>query len=161
MVERRVGKGSVIVLPGAISRAYFQHNYSPLRRMIVRLIEGKAKPPFAVQAPPYVEANLLTVEGGTALHLVQYCLNHSGSSDPTMWCGDRYHDIEDVRPLFDLPIEIRCPHKPRQVVLYPQKKKVPFTFAGGAVRLTLPRWTCTRRCELSIDDAASHRDTRK
>ena len=139
VVEGSVGKGSVIVLPAAFSRAYWQHNYSPLRRMIVRLISQRAAAPFEVDAPPYVEANLLTAPQTAVLHLVQYCLNHSGGNDPTMWCGDRYHDIEDVRPIFNLPVRIARSRKPRAATVYPEKKKIPFTFKAGVVHLTLPR----------------------
>ena len=129
--------------------------------MIVRLISQRAAAPFEVDAPPYVEANLLVAQPPSAvsalehsdsktqpraamphtavLHLVQYCLNHSGGNDPTMWCGDRYHDIEDVRPIFDLPVRIPRARKPRAVTVYPEKKKIPFTFKAGVVHLTLPR----------------------
>ena len=139
VVEAPVGKGRVIVLPAALSRAYWQHNYSPLQRMIVRLISQRATAPFEVDAPPYVEANLLAAPQAAVLHLVQYCLNHSGGNDPTMWCGDRYHDIEDVRPIFNLPVRIRRAKKPRAATVYPEKKNIPFTFKSGVVHLTLPR----------------------
>ena len=85
----------MIVLPAAISKAYFQHNYSPLQRMIVRLLAGKVAAPFEADVPPYVEANLLTKDGSPILHLVQFCLNHTGGNDAHnnetnphgMWCG--------------------------------------------------------------------------
>jgi hypothetical protein len=147
IVQAPVGQGSVILVPGAMSRCYWQHNYSPLRRLIARLIAGAAPVPFTIDAPPYVEANLLTKGGSTILHMVQYCLNHTGGGDPHnaktnpngLWCGDRYHDIEDVRPLFDIPVRIRCDAPPKAVILHAAKTELKWTMKDDYCCVVVPR----------------------
>jgi hypothetical protein len=147
VVSSAVGQGAVILMPASLARGYYQHNYSPLRRLIVRLINGRVPPPFEVEAPPYVEANLLAGRDNLVLHLVQYCLNHSGGNDAHhsqtnpqgMWCGERYHDIEDVRPLRDVAVRIRCARKPAAVIEHPAQRPLPWSYGDGVCRTVLPR----------------------
>jgi len=95
--------------------------------------------PLRVDAPGWVDANLMTVDGKLVLHLVQFCLNHGAGCEETFWHGHHYHLIEDVRPLFDIPFRVRTNRQPTAVTLVPSGGPLEFDYADGWVRAVLPR----------------------
>jgi hypothetical protein len=147
IMEKRLGQGRILLLPGSFSGMYFQHHYAPVKRLVARLLETCAAPPFTVTAPPYVEVNMLENGKRSILHFVQYCLNHSGGNDAHnrdtnpggLWAGERYHDIEWVNPVCGIPVKVRCENRPRKILVHPGGTAAEFDYADGWCRFTLPR----------------------
>lgn len=53
--------------------------------------------------------------------------------------GEGIEVIEDVVPLHDIKVTLRCDAKPARVLLVPQNEELPFTWEQGTVRLSVPR----------------------
>lgn len=52
--------------------------------------------------------------------------------------GQAFDVIEDVIPLYDVPVRVRCPRTVKQVELVPERKLLPFEVAAGQVRFRVP-----------------------
>jgi len=46
---------------------------------------------------------------------------------------------EEIPPLHNLKVSIRTPQKPKQLILQPENKPLPFTYQNGEAKFTLPR----------------------
>jgi len=139
MTINNFGKGKVILIAGSLGQAYWAHSFPWVRDLLIAALELLSPNPMQVQAPPWVETNLMTVGGNLILHMVQACLNHGAGSEDDFWHGDHYHIIEQTRPLFDIPFAVAAPAKPVSVKLIPDKKPLQFDYADGLVRAVLPR----------------------
>ena len=47
--------------------------------------------------------------------------------------------VEDIVPLFDVPLSVKLPKAPKQVYLAPEKRAIPFEYLRGRVNLRVPR----------------------
>jgi hypothetical protein len=57
--------------------------------------------------------------------------------------------IEDLLPLHDVHVAVRRGAAPSAVRLVPEGRSVPFTWADGRVRFTVPRLECHQMVELA------------
>ena len=49
--------------------------------------------------------------------------------------------IEDIVPLHDVPVTLAVPSKPKAVMAVPEQTELPYTYADGRIRFTLPKLT--------------------
>ncbi len=133
------GAGKAVFVAASLARAYWCHSHPWLRDLLLAALELLDPNPLRVEAPGWVDANLMTVDGKLVLHLVQFCLNHGAGCEETFWHGHHYHLIEDVRPLFDIPFRVRTNRQPAAVTLVPSGGPLEFDYADGWVRAVLPR----------------------
>lgn len=50
--------------------------------------------------------------------------------------------IEDILPVYDTKVSVRCEAKPSQVYLAPQKIEIPFEYEDGYVKFTVEKFEC-------------------
>jgi hypothetical protein len=75
------------------------------------------------------------------LHLLHYIPERRGQA---------FDVIEDVIPLFDLPVSVRLASAPKSVRLVPDGGDLAFDYAGGRVTFTVPRLDGHAMVELAV-----------
>ncbi len=53
--------------------------------------------------------------------------------------GKNTEVIEDVVPVFDIKVSVRCEKEPKSVSLVPENKKIPFEYKNGNINFTVPK----------------------
>ena len=65
----------------------------------------------------------------TIVHLLQYCPERR---------GENLDLVEDIVPLYDVPMSVRLGRKPKQVYVAPQETPLEFTYVAGRVQVIVP-----------------------
>jgi hypothetical protein len=88
-------------------------------------------PLLSCAAPSTAQATILAQpeHGRTVVHLLHYIPERRGLEFDT---------IEDVIPLYDVPLAFKTAQRPGRVYLAPGGQDVAFTYEGGYVRLIVP-----------------------
>lgn len=107
-------------------------------RLLVRNLLGRLLPDriLRVGGPSGVESSVTrqpksgSRPARTIVHLLYYPVERRTSSLDL---------VEDVVPLFDVPVSLKHPGKPRRVYLAPEGADLPFDHRAGRVDVTVPR----------------------
>ncbi len=100
-------------------------NYTCRTLLEILLARLLPEPLLRVDGPVGVEASLTRQPGREIVHLLFY---------PALYGAI----IEDIVPLHNLPVALRMARKPQQVMLVPEKVALPFDYADGYCRFTVP-----------------------
>jgi hypothetical protein len=132
----RFGKGSAIFVSAPLFGAFSVHpnpNIKELVRSLLGLLDGE--PLLIVEAPPLVEA-VLTREGEALnLHLV----NHQGERFLGGESGMGHPLVESIPVIGPVRVRLRTEKKPKEVVLHPEKRRLPFTYRNGYAECLLEK----------------------
>ena len=124
-----IRKGNVITIPYPIFKAYGTHANLAYRWLVGNCIKLLIEPAVTVTAPSTMEVTLMKQSKRTVAHLLQFV-------------GDRRTDVldlvEDIIPLYNVPLSLKAARAPKQVYLAPSGEELDFTFAGGRVNVTVP-----------------------
>lgn len=106
VTQRRLGRGVVIDLATDWGASFYYAPSSPMRRVLMSLIETHTHLPFRVQAPPCVTASWRREPDGAYLVHLHNCpvtTHHQGHE-----AGDYYMPIipRDIIPITDVQIEV-------------------------------------------------------
>ncbi len=128
-------KGKVVYLAHALGQMYFHHGAKLHREYFLNALR-------MVYANPTLSVEMPSVGRVTIIHQPQHrrYVAHL-LYGPPLGRG-RCQVIEDLVPLYDVPVELRVKEKIKQVRLIPQGKKVKFEAKGGGVSLTVPKVKC-------------------
>jgi hypothetical protein len=124
----RKGQAAYIAYP--IFTAFAKHANTPCRLLagnIIDLLLGE--PILRVDAPTSTEATVTKQAGRTIVHLLQYVPERRAKG---------LDIVEDIVPLFNIPLSLKYPKAPRQVYLAPDKTPIPFEYLAGRVNLRVP-----------------------
>lgn len=110
----------------------FAVNGSPVYRglissLIDRLLDA---PCVRTNAPTGTEISVMRQPDRTIVHLLHYSPERRAA---------QFDIVEDIVPLHDLQLSVRCDRTPSRVFLAPENTPLPFRIAEGRVNLTLPR----------------------
>jgi hypothetical protein len=84
-----------------------------------------------VLGPSSLEATVMRQPSGrTVVHLLNYCPERR---TPTL------DIVEDIVPLYEVPLSLKLSKKPKQVYLAPQETPVDFEYINGRVTLRVPK----------------------
>jgi hypothetical protein len=119
-------KGRVGYVNFPLFAMYAGHgNYTCRALLDILLARLLPEPLVRVDGPVGVEASLTRQPGREIVHLLFY---------PALYGAI----IEDIVPLHNLPVALRMARKPQQVMLVPEKVALPFDYADGYCRFTVP-----------------------
>jgi len=65
--------------------------------------------------------------------------------------GENVEIIEDLLPIYDTTLSVKCDKPPRSVTLVPENVELPFTYQNGRVEVTIPRFECWQITEIKFD----------
>jgi hypothetical protein len=125
-----VQKGSAAYVAFPIFGAYANHGNYPYRLLVRNLLDRLLPDPLLrVGAPTSTEATVMRQNGRTIVHLLQYCPERRAQG---------LDIVEDIVPIFNVPLSLRLARQPRRVYLAPSRRALPFKRIGGRVEVTLP-----------------------
>ena len=128
--NRPFGTGKVMGVYADLSQSYIQHQSSKERDFIAGLVRQLLPNP------------VVTVTGSHLVHVVANKLNDQLAIN-LINTGGRHADpqvftYDEVPPLANLTVTIRTARKPKRIMQQPENKPLPFTYANGVARLTIP-----------------------
>ena len=125
-----IQKGHIITIPYPIFRAYATHGNLPCRDLVKLCLDRLLPEPLlTVTGPSTLEATVMKQKKRTIVHLL-----HAIAERRTQTLDI----IEDLIPLYNLPLSLRLPTRPRRVYLAPTKTPVAFDYKDGCVGLQMP-----------------------
>ena len=125
-----IQKGRVITIPYPIFRAFGTHANVPYRQLVERCIDRLLPEKMVtVRGPSSMEITVLKQGRRTVVHLLQFVPERRA---PTL------DVVEDIFPVYDVPLALRAPRKPRRVYMAPSGADLAFAYADGYVSLTVP-----------------------
>ena len=117
-------------IPFPIFGAYAQHGNVPYRLLVEKLLNRLLPAPLLrVTAPTSTEATVTRQKNRTIIHLLQYCPERRATGLDL---------VEDVVPVFNVPVSVRLAKAPRQVYLAPGREPIPISYQDGRVNFTVP-----------------------
>jgi hypothetical protein len=123
-------RGRVAYVPFPIFSSFATHGNYPCRLLVRNLIDRLLpKPLLRVDAPTSTEATVMRQLNRTIVHLLQYCPERRTKTLDL---------VEDIVPLFDVPLSLKVSKKPKRVYSAPDEEEIPFDYAGGRVNLLVP-----------------------
>ena len=110
--------------------AYARHGSLPLRLLVRNLLTHLLPTTLVqVEAPSGTEVTVSRQKGRTVVHLLYY--------SPERRVGE-LDIIEDIVPLYEIPMILRLARRPRRVYLAPSREPVDFIWDGITVHLQVP-----------------------
>jgi len=124
------GLGTVLYIAFPVFESYARNGYAPHKMLVRNCIEQLIpNPMLRVQAPSTAEVTVTEQPGRKIIHLLHY---------PAERRGTDLDVVEDVIPLFNIPLSLKASRKPRQVYLAPGLEMLSWKFDNGYVQLTVP-----------------------
>ncbi len=113
---------------------YASHGNIHTKQLVCHLIDLLlAQPMLSTDLPAQGIATLMDTPRGKLVHLLY------GSP---IRRGEKTEVIEDLLPILDTQVTVRCPEKLQSVKLVPQEAAIPFQQDGDIVRFTVDRFQC-------------------
>ena len=124
------GRGRVAYIAYPIFSAFANHGNYPCRLLVKSLLDLLLPEPLLrVSAPTSTEATVTRQGRRTIVHLLQYCPERR---TPNL------DIVEDIVPLFEVPLSLKLARKPARVYLAPSGLPVAFKHVAGRVELSVP-----------------------
>ncbi len=125
-----VQNGRVAYIAYPIFSAFATHGNYPYRLLVRNILDRLLPEPLLkVDAPTTLEANVMRQGKRTIVHLLHYA--------PERRTKD-LDIVEDIVPIYDIPVSLKLGTKPRKVYLAPSQNELQFSIANGRVDVVLP-----------------------
>jgi Hypothetical glycosyl hydrolase 6/Beta-galactosidase trimerisation domain len=126
-----VVKGSVGYIAYPIFSAFHQHGNLPFKLLVRNLIDLLLPEPFLrIAAPSGTEGTMMKQKNRTIVHVLHYTPQRRTA---------KLDLLEEIVPIFDVPLSVKLPKAPKRVYLAPQKLPIPFEYLRGRANLRVPR----------------------
>lgn len=113
-----------------IFSSFATHGNYPYRLLVRNLIDALLPDALLrVDGPTSLEATVMRQKYRTIVHLLQYC--------PERRTKD-LDIVEDIVPLYDVPISLKLPTSPKRVYLAPENESIDFRYEDGRATLSVP-----------------------
>jgi len=113
-----------------IFSAFANHGNIPCRKLTEKIIDLLLPEPLIkIDGPSSLEATLTRQGSRTIIHLLYYCPERR---TPTL------DIVEDIVPLYAVPLSLKIARKPASVYLAPGGEKLEFAYALGRLEITVP-----------------------
>jgi hypothetical protein len=110
--------------------AYALHGNAPYRLLVRNLLERLLPEPLLRVAGPTTMESSVTRQGKrTIVHLLQYAPERR---------TEKLDLIEDVVPIYQVPLSLKLPRSPRRVYTAPDQAPVEFEYLAGRANLRVP-----------------------
>lgn len=122
--------GNVGYISYPIFGAYATHGNYPYRLLVKSLLDQLLPEPLLrLEAPTGTEATIMRQGRRTIVHLLNYCPERRTRNIDI---------IEDIVPLYNVPISLKCAHPPKFVYLAPNREGLIFDVRGNRVDVVVP-----------------------
>ncbi len=126
-----VRKGNAAYIAYPIFGAYAQHGNEWMRLLVRSVLDLLLPEPLVrAQAPTGAEVTVTRQGERSIVHVLYYTPERR---------ADGLDLVEDVVPLFDVPVALKLPVAPKRVYLAPTGQDVAFTYADGYASARVPR----------------------
>jgi hypothetical protein len=123
------GQAGYISYP--IFSAFANHGNLACRWLVERVIERLLPDPLLrVTAPSSTEATVAVQGNRHIVHLLQYCPERRTQT---------LDIVEDIVPLYDVPVSLKLERKPSKVYSAPENEKIDFTWQDGRANIVVPK----------------------
>jgi hypothetical protein len=124
------GGGNVGYVSYPVFTAFALHGNAPYRLLVRNLLERLLPDPLLrVAAPTTTETGVQRQGRRTIVHLLQY---------PAERRTEKLDRVEDIVPLYDVPLSLKLPKAPKRVYMAPDETPVEFEYLAGRVNLRVP-----------------------
>ncbi|MBC7783796.1 MAG: hypothetical protein H7144_08145, partial [Burkholderiales bacterium] len=125
----------IAYIPAPVFSSFARNGNYPLRLLVRNVIDLLLKEPLLrVAAPTSCEATVMRQSINkpvrTIVHLLQYCPERR---------TDKLDLVEDVVPLYGVPLSLKLPKAPKSVYVAPQRLPLEFEYLAGRVNLRVPQ----------------------
>lgn len=125
-----IQNGRVAYIAFPIFGAFAQHGNIPYRQLVENILKRLLPEPLVrVESPTSTEVTVSRQGRRTILHLLQYCPERR---------AEKLDIVEDIVPLFDVPVSLKLAKAPRQIYSAPRQTAIPFRFEGGRAHFRIP-----------------------
>ena len=132
VTRRPLGAGSVTAVHGPLFASYFQTHYPLLRRFIARLIEQlNVDWTVTAAASPRLEIVQRRQSRRYLVHLLNRGAGETLSPNRTI--------IEELPPVEDIRLTMRCPRPPESVSLHPARTEIVWSHQDGQLKIQVPK----------------------
>jgi len=126
-----VRRGNVGYIPYPVFSSFHKHANVPLRLLVGKVLDLLLPEPLLrVKAPTSTEATVTRQGDRSIVHLLQYCPERR---------GDGIDLVEDIVPIFDVPVSLRRESAPQSVYTAPDRTPVEFRYENGYVTMRVPK----------------------
>jgi hypothetical protein len=123
-------RGAAACIPYPIFSAFARHGNYPYRLLVGKVLDLLVPEPLLrAEGPTGMETSVMRQKGRWVVHLLQYCPERRAQN---------LDIIEDVVPVFDVPVSLRLARKPRRVYLAPSRKALGLVYRDGRAEVTVP-----------------------
>jgi len=125
-----VATDQVAYIAYPIFTAFAQHGNIPYRLLVRNLLDRLLPEPLLrVDAPSATETSVTRQGKRTIVHVLYYSPERR---------TEKLDLIEDVVPLFEVPMSLKLGRAPKKVYVAPQATPIPFEYLAGRVNLRVP-----------------------
>jgi hypothetical protein len=123
-------KGNVAYVAYPVFTAFAQNGNVPYRLLVRNTLERLLPEPLLrLDAPTSTETSVCRQGKRTIVHILHYSPERR---------TEKLDLIEDIVPLYDLPMSLKLPRAPKKVYTAPDETPVPFEYLAGRVNLRIP-----------------------
>jgi hypothetical protein len=126
-----IRKGNIITIAFPVFRSFATHGNLSYRQLVADCI-GLLLPQKLVEAsgPSTMEVTVNRQRDRTIVHVLSFVAERRTQTLDL---------IEDIVPLFNVPLSLRLTRRPKQVYLAPPKSALDWKYENGRAILTIPR----------------------
>jgi hypothetical protein len=123
-------RGNVGYISYPIFSSFATHGNYPYRLLVQKILNQLLPEPLLrVEAPTSTEATVMRQDRRTIVHLLNYCPERRTKTIDI---------IEDVVPVFHVPVSLKFAKRPKLVYLAPSREALIFTVRGNRVDVVVP-----------------------
>jgi hypothetical protein len=124
-------KGRIAHIAAPAFGSFAKNGNYPLRLLVRNVIDQLiSEPLLRVDAPTTTEATVMRQRNRTVVHLLQYAPERR---------TDKLDIVEDIVPLYLVPLSLRSAKAPKKVYLAPEMDEIEFEHLAGRVNLRVPK----------------------
>ncbi|MFN8349782.1 MAG: alpha-L-fucosidase [Spirosomataceae bacterium] len=117
-----LGKGKIAGIYFNFGEQHFKRETYVGRDFIGTLALRLFQPQVTVSGSKAVNVVLSQKQKNTLVHLINMAGNHANKA---------IHSSDEIPPLYNLRVAVKTPQRPRQIVLQPENKPLPFAYKNG------------------------------
>lgn len=124
------GKGKIAGVYFNFGEQHFKRETYIGRDFIGALTKQLFQPKVSVNGSTFVNVALNQKKGITYINLINMSGNHANKA---------IHSSDEIPPLYNLNITVKAPQRPRQVLLQPENKLLPFAYKNGELAFIISK----------------------
>ncbi|GIW76609.1 MAG: hypothetical protein KatS3mg104_1672 [Phycisphaerae bacterium] len=124
-------RGKIAYIAAPVFGSFAKNGNYPLRLLVRNVIQLlMPEPLLRLDAPTTTEATVMRQKNRTIVHVLQYAPERR---------TDKLDIVEDIVPLYSVPLSLRSRKSPKRVYLAPEGDPIEFEHLAGRVNLQVPR----------------------